>query len=78
MTVAQNGALIPWRKDPFAFAVSQHHPVVVRLNDERFADLQLRVADRITGFAGSMKFVYVHIVVFVTWMIVVERARGRR
>jgi uncharacterized membrane protein len=55
-------------------AVSQHHPVVVRLNNERFEDLQLRVADRITAFAGSMNFVYVHIVVFVTWMIVVEQS----
>ncbi len=56
------------------FASSQHHPVVVRLNSERFDDLQLRVADRITAFAGSMKFVYVHILVFVTWMIVVEQS----
>ena len=54
------------------FASSQHHPVVVRLNGERFADFQLRLADRITAFAGSMNFVYVHILVFVTWMIVVE------
>ena len=55
-------------------ARSQHHPVVIRLNDERFADFQLRVADRITAFAGSMTFVYVHILVFVTWMIVVEQS----
>jgi uncharacterized membrane protein len=72
--VAQNGALIPWKEDPFVFAVSQHHPVVVRLHNERIENLQLRVADRITAFAGSMTFVYVHIVVFATWMIVVEQS----
>ena len=51
-----------------------HHPVVIRLNNERLADFQLRIADRITAFAGSMNFVYVHILVFVTWMIVVEQS----
>ena len=51
-----------------------HHPVVVQLNAERAAELETRLADRITAFAGSMKFVYVHILVFVTWMLVVERS----
>jgi uncharacterized membrane protein len=49
-------------------AGSQHHPVVARLNEERFADLQLRVADRITAFAGSMPFVYIHIAWFGCWI----------
>ena len=30
----------------------------------RAADLQLRIADKITAFAGSMNFVYLHIVLF--------------
>ena len=51
-----------------------HHPVVVQLNAERAAEFETRLADRITAFAGSMKFVYVHILVFVTWMLVVERS----
>jgi uncharacterized membrane protein len=51
-----------------------HHPVVVRLNRERYEDYQLRIADRITGFAGSMKFVYLHGLVFAIWMIVFERS----
>jgi uncharacterized membrane protein len=51
-----------------------HHPVVVRLNAQRYADFQLRLADRITGFAGSMKFVYVHALVFAVWMIVFEQS----
>jgi uncharacterized membrane protein len=55
-------------------AINQHHPVVVRLRAERYADLQLRVADRITAFAGSMLFVYVHVFVFVTWMAFVEQS----
>ncbi len=71
--MAQEGALIRWKEDPSVFANSQHHPVVVRLNDERFADFQLRLADRITAFAGSMNFVYLHALVFVTWMIAVEQ-----
>jgi uncharacterized membrane protein len=50
----------------------QHHPVVLSHRQQRAADLQLRIADAITAFAGSMKFVYVHIVVFVGWMLFVE------
>jgi uncharacterized membrane protein len=54
--------------------LAPHHPVVVRLSAERYADFQLRVADRITGFAGSMNFVYVHALVFATWMIALEQS----
>ena len=54
--------------------IAPRHPVVIRLNAERSADLQLRVADRITAFAGSMKFVYLHALVFATWMVVVEKS----
>jgi uncharacterized membrane protein len=50
------------------------HPVVVRLNAERAAEFELRLADRITAFAGSMKFVYLHILAFGFWMLVVERS----
>ena len=35
-----------------------HHPVVTTQLEKRASDLQLRVADAITTFAGSMKFVY--------------------
>ena len=54
--------------------IAPHHPVVVRLNAQRSADLQLRLADRITAFAGSMKFVYLHALVFVIWMVAVEQS----
>ncbi|GAC1443037.1 MAG: DUF1003 domain-containing protein [Mycobacteriales bacterium] len=39
----------------------------------RAADAQLRIADAITAFAGSMPFVYVHIVAFVLWMLLIEK-----
>jgi uncharacterized membrane protein len=31
---------------------------------------QDRIADRITGFTGSMKFVYLHVVLFGAWIII--------
>src|SRR5262249_37939784 len=42
----------------------QQHPVVVSHREQRAANLQLRVADWITGFAGSMPFVYIHAALF--------------
>ncbi len=51
----------------------RQHPVVVARTEERMARAQLRVADAITGFAGSMRFVYLHAVVFAGWMLVAER-----
>ena len=51
-----------------------HHPVVLEEQQRRAADFQLRVADKITTFAGSMNFVYLHVVLFTVWMLVVERS----
>ena len=48
------------------------HPVVRKLPPEARRGRQLRVADAITAFAGSMPFVYVHVVVFAVWMLFVE------
>ena len=48
------------------------HPVVVAFHEMRRHDVQLRVADAITSFAGSMSFVYLHAVVFVAWMVFAE------
>ncbi len=50
----------------------EHHPVVIAHTKSRAANTQLRVADAITSFAGSMRFVYIHAVVFVLWMVLVE------
>ena len=55
-------------------AVASHHPVVVRLDTERARDVQLRLADRITAFVGSMPFVYLHVLVFGLWMLVFEQS----
>jgi uncharacterized membrane protein len=48
------------------------HPVVVWMREHRNADMQLRVADVITRFAGSMAFVYIHVALFALWMIFLE------
>jgi uncharacterized membrane protein len=50
----------------------QQHPVVVAYRAHRAADLQLRIADRITAFAGSMPFVYIHAALFGIWMLLIE------
>ena len=34
--------------------------------------LELRIADWITAFAGSMTFVYLHIALFTVWMLFIE------
>jgi uncharacterized membrane protein len=52
----------------------QHHPVVLRHEAERASHVQLRVADAITTFAGSMAFVYLHALAFAAWMLFVEAA----
>jgi uncharacterized membrane protein len=49
-----------------------HHPVVLEEQARRAADIQLRIADWITAFAGSMKFVYLHVVLFTVWMLFIE------
>jgi uncharacterized membrane protein len=51
---------------------SRHHPAVLATQAQRAASLQLRIADAITAFAGSMPFVYIHAVAFAIWMLFVE------
>ena len=38
----------------------RHHPAVVEEAKRRGGKFQLRLADRITAFAGSMNFVWIH------------------
>src|SRR3954462_9084451 len=52
--------------------VRPSHPTVLAEHARRGASLQLRIADGITAFAGSMPFVYVHAVGFAVWMLLVE------
>jgi uncharacterized membrane protein len=44
-------------------------PLLIKHEEERAASLQSRIADVITGFAGSMSFVYVHIAWFAFWIL---------
>jgi uncharacterized membrane protein len=50
------------------FDSTARHPVLVRHAEERARSLQNRIADTITRFAGSMPFVYVHVVWFTLWI----------
>lgn len=40
----------------------------------RNSNLQLQIADRITTFAGSMSFVWLHAMLFAAWMLVLEKS----
>ena len=44
------------------------HPALISYLSERRRGLQNRVADEITKFAGSMEFVYIHIIWFTLWI----------
>jgi uncharacterized membrane protein len=44
------------------------HPALARHRQERARSVQNRIADAITHFAGSMPFVYLHIVWFALWL----------
>jgi uncharacterized membrane protein len=46
----------------------QPNPAVVEHAEKRAESVQNRVADRITDFAGSMRFVYLHILWFGSWI----------
>jgi uncharacterized membrane protein len=44
-------------------------PALLKHAEERANSLQNRIADKITTFAGSMSFVYLHVVWFVVWIL---------
>jgi uncharacterized membrane protein len=44
------------------------NPALLQHMKERQASIQNRIADRITDFSGSMKFVYLHVVWFTLWI----------
>jgi hypothetical protein len=48
------------------------HPAVLEQEQQRVDSFQLRIADWITSFAGSMNFVYIHVVLFTVWMLFIE------
>ena len=50
----------------------KRHPAVLEEQARRVANVQLRIADRITAAAGSMQFVYFHVALFAVWMVFLE------
>ena len=44
------------------------NPALMKQAEERAASVQNRIADAITDFAGSMWFVYIHIIWFGLWI----------
>jgi uncharacterized membrane protein len=54
--------MAPRRETPWT------HPILAQSADERAKKLQNRIADAVTRFAGSMPFVYLHIVWFALWI----------
>jgi uncharacterized membrane protein len=59
---------------PVVLPVIKPHPALLAAQKERAQSLQLRIADDITKFAGSMSFVYLHVALFAVWMLVLERS----
>lgn len=57
-----------------ALTTDSQHPAYAKVAARRAENIQLRVADQITAFAGSMTFVYLHAVAFVVWMLWVEKS----
>jgi len=50
------------------------HPALLEEQARRAADIQLRIADWITTYAGSMNFVYLHVALFAVWMLFIEKS----
>ena len=46
----------------------QRNPALVEQAEKRAESVQIRIADKITAFSGSMAFVYLHIVWFGLWI----------
>jgi len=70
-TVRRIPQLIPRR---LVRGKATHHPVVLEEAERRSRDFQLRLADGITTFAGSMNFVWLHAALFAVWMVFLEKS----
>ena len=47
---------------------TEPNPVLLEHAKQRAESVQNRIADRITQFAGSMAFVYIHVLWFASWI----------
>jgi uncharacterized membrane protein len=50
----------------------KNSPFVLQQQKQRAEKFQLHIADKITAFAGSMNFVYLHVLGFAAWMLFIE------
>jgi uncharacterized membrane protein len=71
VTVRRIPQLIPRR---LVRGKATHHPIVLEEAERRSRDFQLRLADGITTFAGSMNFVWLHAALFAVWMLFLEKS----
>jgi uncharacterized membrane protein len=62
----------PRQHPPLAAVVERNIQALLdrRLQEERERSTQDRIADVITGFTGSMRFVYLHLLLFGAWIII--------
>ena len=58
-----------WYQHEQSLTPATRNPALIRHARERAESIQNKVADAITTFAGSMVFVYIHIVWFAVWII---------
>ena len=49
--------------------INPSHPALLKHEKERAESIQNNIADAITTFAGSMMFVYIHLLWFAVWII---------
>jgi uncharacterized membrane protein len=61
-------AKAPKPAEPAKTGALESNPALVQHAEERAESIQNRVADQITKFAGSMRFVYLHILWFAVWI----------
>ncbi len=54
-------------------AAPPSHPALIAHAEQRAMNMQNRIADVITTFAGSMAFVYIHVLLFAVWMLALEK-----
>jgi uncharacterized membrane protein len=61
-------AKAPQAAEPARTVALEPNPALVQHAQERAESIQNRIADQITKFAGSMWFVYIHIIWFGAWI----------
>jgi len=61
-------AAISHKNDLASRLMVESNPALLEHARKRAESVQNRIADRITAFAGSMAFVYIHVVWFSCWI----------